>query len=173
MSTILVQMRLVGTKFFLGGLRDAYVERPCPEIVCQVSLIYNSRERGAGDKISGLALRLAFPLMVFSAVAPWVLSQSLFLVRFDGFDASDVVDEQYRLGHFGYFSVGIVAVLAVLVVMAVGIALTIWIGALGGQMGGGRQPGSNNALVSAVRHPLAGEGERIRFEKVGRGEIRN
>jgi hypothetical protein len=125
--------------------------------------------RGAQRSTRWLSLpaRYALPLMTFSSLLHWLLSQSLFLVRVDGVDSAGNVDTEDTVSRLGYSST---AIIAVVVASAFGIGIAVAFGAFRwldmGIVGGG-----NSACISAACHPNLGEGAGIRFEKVGWGDV--
>lgn len=66
-----------------------------------------------------LPTRYAFPFMLCSAILHWLCSRSLFVARFDGVNADDVVDPNDRIVRLAYSIPGMTALVAVTFVTAV------------------------------------------------------
>ncbi|KAF2804138.1 uncharacterized protein BDZ99DRAFT_153540 [Mytilinidion resinicola] len=116
-----------------------------------------------------LPARYSIPLMAFSALLHWLLSQSLYLVRIDGVNSLGEVDEHDRIARLGYSSTAIVCVI---VGVTVGILATLAFGAFT-WLGSGILVGSNSALISAAVHPIAdGEQRRqMQYKEVMWGDV--
>jgi hypothetical protein len=97
-----------------------------------------------------LPVRYGVPLMAYSVLLHWLLSQSLFLVRIDGVYANGEVDIYDRLTRLGYSTSGVIAVIAA---MTVGTAIGVLLGVFQ-RLDGGVGDGSNSVVISAACHPL-------------------
>ncbi len=118
-----------------------------------------------------LPARWAVPLMAFSAVAHWLLSQSLFLVRIDGVDADGNIDDDDRLTRLGYSVTAIISALAVLIL---GTVIAVMLGFFKKLQSGHWGDGSSNSVViSAACHPVIGfpQPPDISIGKVKWGDI--
>ena len=93
------------------------------------------------------------PLMVFSGVLHWLVSQSIFLARVAVFDSLGVKDDEYSMSTCGYSNIAIVTVILV------GTIALIFGNANGFRKYSGRMPlvGSNSAAISAACHAPNGD----------------
>lgn len=110
-----------------------------------------SRGAQRSTRFLSLPARWAAPLLAFSTVAHWLLSQSLFLVRIDGVDANGNIDEDDRLTRLGYSVTGIISAPAVFIL---GTVIAVMLGFFKKLQSGHWGDGSSNSVViSAACHP--------------------
>ncbi|KAF2499013.1 hypothetical protein BU16DRAFT_523619 [Lophium mytilinum] len=152
------------THYALAHEWDNFAER-------RKGLRVSDMPRGAqrSTRFLSLPARYSIPLMAFSALLHWLLSQSLYLVRIDGVNSLGEVDKQDRIARLGYSTTGIVCVI---VVMTVGILVTLAFGAFT-SLRSGIMVGSNSALISAAVHPIADEEQRrqMQYKEVMWGDV--
>jgi len=100
-----------------------------------------------------LPVRWALPMMVYSSLTHWILSQSLFLVRIDGIETGGIIDANDQLARLGYSVIGMISSMTFVVCGALITILLGYLKPLNGWFG----DGSNSALLSAACHPTLPE----------------
>ncbi|KAK5018825.1 hypothetical protein BJ546DRAFT_270012 [Cryomyces antarcticus] len=120
--------------------------------VKHTSIRVSSSPLGAQRETGFLSLptRYALPLMTFSALVHWLLSQSLFIVRIDDFDSTGEQVLSDTISRLGYSVIGIVSVMSLtltgaIVTMIIGLSKRLPTAMPG--------DGSNSAVISAACHP--------------------
>jgi hypothetical protein len=96
-----------------------------------------------------LPARYAVPLMSCSAALHWLCSQSFFMVRIDGINASGDIDPNDRLVRLGYSATGVILLIGVAVGMMVA---TVCIGSFR-RLSTGLGETSMSVVISAACHP--------------------